>query len=71
MLEMATKQRVTLETLNKNVLRLEKKLDHIERILDDEGELSDYAKRELEKARKRPLHTYISHEEVKRKLRLK
>ena len=71
MLEMATKQRVTLETLNKNVLRLEKKLDHIERILDDEGELSDYAKRELKKARSRPRSEYIPHEEVKRKLRLK
>ncbi len=71
MLEMVTKQKVTLETLNKNVLRIEKKLIEMEHTLMDETELTDYAKRVIEKSRKRPLYEFVSHEEVKRKLKLR
>lgn len=35
---------------------------------DSEGELSDWAKAELEVARKTPISQYISHEEVKKRI---
>ncbi len=37
-------------------------------ILIPEGELTDWAKNELEEARKTPSSQYTSHEEVKRKI---
>ena len=64
MLEMA-KQKVTLEMIHKDMLRIDKKLQIL---IDDEGELSDYAKRELKKARATPRSKYISNEELRRKL---
>lgn len=65
MLEMA-KQKITLEVIHKDILRLEKK---IESLMDDEGELSDYAKNALKKARNTPRSEYISNEELLRKLK--
>lgn len=40
----------------------------IKNILLSEGELTDWAKNELEKARKRPNSEKITHEEVKRRI---
>lgn len=35
---------------------------------DPEGELTEWAKKELEKARKTPFSEYISHEQVKKRI---
>jgi len=35
--------------------------------IDSEGELTSWAKKELEKARKIPMSEYVSHEEIKKK----
>ena len=71
MLEMVTKQKVTLETIHKDVVKLQKDVAKIKESIMEETELTEYAKRELKKARATPLSKYISHEEVKRKLHLK
>lgn len=70
MLEMV-KPKVTLEAIHKDVLKLQKDVAKIKRSVMDETELTDYAKKVIEKSRKRPAHEFISHEEVKRKFRLK
>ena len=67
MLEMA-KQKVTLEIIHKDVLKLQKEIALIKQSVMDETELTDYAKKTIEESRKRPAHEFISHEEVKRKL---
>lgn len=36
--------------------------------VDEEGELSDWAKNELEEARKTPISECISHEELKKRI---
>ena len=68
MLEMVTKQKVTLETLNKKVLKLQKELAVIKKNVMEETELTDYAKKTIEESRATPRSKYISHEEVKKKL---
>ncbi len=65
---MVTKQKVTLEMIHKDVLKLQKDIAVIKRNVMEETELTEYAKKTIEKSRKRPLHEFISHEEVKRKL---
>ena len=67
MLEMA-KQKVTLEIIHKDVLKLQKEIALIKQSVMDETELTDYAKKTIEESRKRQANEFISHEEVKRKL---
>ena len=57
-----------LEEVNKNLVKLRRDIDLIKNILISEGELSNWAKKELEKARKRPSSEKISHEEVKHRI---
>ena len=52
-----------------DIEKIKNDLEIIKSILirkDPEGELSDWAKEELAKARAEPRENYISHEEVKR-----
>lgn len=57
--------------LRKDVEYLKGEVDRLKFIIDDdddEGELTDWAKKELEEARKVPLSECVSHEEVKKML---
>ena len=68
MLEMVTKQKLTLETIHKDVVKLQKDLAKIKQRVMEETELTDYAKRELKRARATPRSKYVSNEELRRKL---
>ena len=61
-------ENVTLETLNKNIDKLYSEIEFIKHLLSEEQELSDWAKRELEKARKEK--KTVSHEDLKKELGL-
>ena len=58
--------------LNNEIIKIRIDLDIIKGLLmpkvDEEGELSDWAKEELDKSRNIPLNECISHEEVKKRL---
>ncbi len=55
-------------SINKKLDRLVKDVELIKNIVSEEGELTDWAKKELEEARKTPRSEYISHDEVKRRI---
>ncbi len=67
-----------METINRihprDVKRLMEDVALIKRILsinkerDPEGELSNWAKKEINKARKEPLSKYTSHEEIRKRI---
>ena len=67
-------KQITLEDIYHRLVLLEKALQskgiiakkHEE--FDDEGELTDEFKAEIEQAHRTPLSEYISHEEVKKRL---
>ncbi len=70
-------KRITLEDVYYKLILLEKALrkngiafgEEPENIaIDDEGELRDEVKAQLELARKTPLSEYIDHEEVKKRI---
>lgn len=67
---METKQQITLEQLYYLVKNLDRKVEiisgKIESLTEDEGELHEEFKAELENRRKST--NYISHEEVKKRL---
>ena len=50
---------VTLEVVNKNIERLYSEVELIKNILSEEYELSEWAKKELKKARETPESEYI------------
>ena len=57
--------------IHKDILKMQKDIELIKEILLDEAgerELTDWAKNELEEARKTPKEEYISHEEVKKRI---
>lgn len=60
-----------MEDINKEILkqlnRIRVDINIIKQAVDD-GELTDWGKRELDEARKAPEDEYISHEEVKKKI---
>ncbi len=56
---------ITLEKINNNVLAIKKELDKIKMLLEEEFELSDWAKQELKKARSEKKS--ISHEKIMKK----
>jgi hypothetical protein len=62
----------TQNTYNKDIEQIKRDISLIKALLmpkiDDEGELSDWAKEELDKARKTPLCECISNEEVKKRM---
>ena len=50
---------VTLNKLNKDIQDIKVKLNKIVNILEEEYELTEIAKKELEEARKTPLAEYV------------
>jgi hypothetical protein len=61
-----------IKEINENLLKLMRDMELIKGLLmskvDDEGELSDWAKKEIEEARMTPSSQSISHEEVKKRI---
>ncbi len=57
-----------LKEVNENLVKLRKDIELIKNILIAEGELSDWAKKELSDARKTPRSHNITHEEVKKRI---
>jgi len=61
-----------VKSINEKLMKLFKDVELIKSILelkkDTEGELSNWAKSELEHARKRPEKDYISLEEIKKRI---
>lgn len=55
---------VTLEEVNKNVIKLQKELDEIRNFLHEDFELADEVKKEIEESKKRTHSEFISHEEI-------
>jgi len=55
---------ITLERLHKELLSIKEELKRISLVLEEDFELSDEAKKELERSRKEPLTSYVDHEEV-------
>jgi hypothetical protein len=55
---------ITISTLHEDLLRLRKEIELMKTLLFYEGELSNWAKRELVKARAEPLSSYTSLEEL-------
>lgn len=62
---------VDMNTLHKDMLKLQRELELIKNIIVAEGELSDWAKDELKKAREEDESDYISLDEAKRKISAK
>ena len=52
-----------LKEMNENLIKLREDVELIKNILMSEGELSDWAKEELQEARKRTEKDYVSLEE--------
>ena len=55
---------VTLETVNKNVLKLIVEVDVLKHFIQEDFELDNEVKEEIETSRKRPRSEFISHEEI-------
>ena len=60
-------ENTTDEILNR-LNKIEIEIQFIKENLEDDGELSVWAKKTLEEARKTPEKEYISHEEVKKRI---
>lgn len=55
---------VTLKKVSHDVQEIKQVLHKVVHLLQEDFELNENVKRELEKARKEPLSGYINHEEV-------
>ena len=55
---------VTLEVINKNIEKLYNEVELIKNILSEERELSEWAKKELERARETPETEYVDLEDI-------
>ena len=55
---------VTLEKMNEDIQEIKVVLHRLTHIVEEDFELSESTKKELEEARKEPLSEYIDHEEV-------
>lgn len=55
---------VTLDKVYEDIKEIKTELKRIATLLEEDFELSDDTKKELEEARKEPLSRYIDHEEV-------
>lgn len=60
-----------MKAMNENLARLSRDVEAIKRILISEGELTDWAKEELEKGRSIPEPEYISLEDIEQRLIVK
>lgn len=58
----------TIEHIHDYIEFIKGELAHIRQIIDEDYELSDKAKKALDKARKTSRSQYVSHEEVKKLL---
>ena len=58
----------SMKEINESLMKLQRDVELIKNVLMSEGELTDWAKKELERARKEK--KTISHEELKRELGL-
>ena len=58
---------VTLEKINENINNLRLDVMELKARLDEEYELSEEAKRELEEARKTMKNEFVSHEDIMKK----
>ena len=57
-------ENITLEHIHKDIGEIKFELKRISSIIEEDFELSESTKKELEEARKEPLSGYIDHEEV-------
>ena len=57
---------VTLDVINKNVMKLRDDMTYLKHILEEEYELSNQAKKELKEARETPESEYISQEDMEK-----
>ena len=57
-----------IQQMQKQLKTIQKDIGLIKHILEEDYELSDYAKKQLEEADKTPISEYIDHEEVKKRL---
>ena len=57
---------MTLEKIHKDLKDIKGELKFLKHVMEEEYELSDWAKKELVEARKVPDSKLISHEEVKK-----
>ena len=55
---------VTLEVINKNIEKLYNEVELIKNILSEERELSEWAKKELERARETPETEYVDLKDI-------
>lgn len=55
---------VTLEKLDKDIQEIKVVLNKLTHVLEEDFELSEETKKELEEARKEPISEYVDHEEV-------
>ena len=58
----------TVEHMHKDLEDLKRDMAIIKHILSEEGKLSDYARKELQEARKTPDSEYIKHEDLKKRI---
>ena len=58
----------TVEHMHKDLEDLKRDMAIIKHILSEEGKLSDYARKELQEARKTPDSEYIKHENLKKRI---
>jgi len=57
---------VTLDVINKNIMKLRDDMAYLKHILEEDYELSDTAKKELKEARETPDNEYISQEDMEK-----
>ena len=56
------------KTLQKDMEKIKRDVELIKNILMSEGELTDWAKKELKNARNEPESRYISHENLRKRI---
>lgn len=59
---------VTLDTIYKEVVDIKGEIKLLKHLMEEEYDLSTWAKKELEEARKVPDSELISHEEVRKRI---
>ncbi len=59
---------VTLETIHKEIADIKGELKFLKHIIEEEYQISEWAKKELSEARKVPDKDLIYHEEVKKRI---
>ena len=55
---------ITLEHIHKDLVDVKSELKRLSSVIEEDFELSESTKKELEEARKEPLSGYVDHEKV-------